>query len=61
MIKDLIFYVTNFEIYVDYIQGKPTNKSKKGATKSSTILEIIYDIFYSNMDSHVKKYFIFYK
>ena len=33
---------TNFDTGMDYIKGKQTNKSKKGAKKSSDILEIIH-------------------
>ena len=32
----------NFKIFVDCIKGKQTNMSKKGANKSSNILEIIH-------------------
>ena len=32
----------DFDTCVDCIKGKQTNKSKKGAQRSSTILEIIY-------------------
>ena len=50
---------TDFETCVDCIKGKQTNKSKKGATRSSAILEIIHiDICSLDMDSHGKKYFI---
>ncbi|RVW65982.1 Retrovirus-related Pol polyprotein from transposon TNT 1-94 [Vitis vinifera] len=50
---------TNFETCVDCIKGKQTNKSKRGATRSSTILEIIHtDICSLDMDSHGQKYFI---
>ncbi|RVW61091.1 Retrovirus-related Pol polyprotein from transposon TNT 1-94 [Vitis vinifera] len=50
---------TDFETCVDCIKGKQTNKSKRGATKSSTILEIIHtDICSLDMDSHGQKYFI---
>uniref|UniRef100_A0A2N9IKJ5 Integrase catalytic domain-containing protein n=1 Tax=Fagus sylvatica TaxID=28930 RepID=A0A2N9IKJ5_FAGSY len=39
--------------------GKQTNKSKKGANRSSDILEIIHtDICSLDMDSHGQKYFI---
>ncbi|RVW76356.1 Retrovirus-related Pol polyprotein from transposon TNT 1-94 [Vitis vinifera] len=39
--------------------GKQTNKSKKGATRSFAILEIIHtDICSLDMDSHGQKYFI---
>ncbi|RVW95646.1 Retrovirus-related Pol polyprotein from transposon TNT 1-94 [Vitis vinifera] len=52
-------YFTNFETCVDYIKGKQTNKSKRGDTRSSAILEIIYtDICSLDMDSHGHKYFI---
>ena len=50
---------TDFETCVDYIKRKWTNKSKKGTTKSSTILKIIHiHICSLDMDSHGKKYFI---
>uniref|UniRef100_A0A2N9I7X4 Integrase catalytic domain-containing protein n=1 Tax=Fagus sylvatica TaxID=28930 RepID=A0A2N9I7X4_FAGSY len=50
---------TDFETCVDYIKGKQTNKSKKGANRSSDILEIIHtDICSLDMDSHGQKYFI---
>ena len=50
---------TNFETCVDYIKGKQTSKSKRGATRSSAILEIIHtDICSLDMDSHGQKYFI---
>ncbi|KAL6315675.1 hypothetical protein AAG906_005765 [Vitis piasezkii] len=49
----------DFENCVDCIKGKQTNKSKRGATKSSAILEIIHtDICSLDMDSHGQKYFI---
>jgi len=50
---------TDFETCVDCIKGKQTNKSKKGANRSSGILEIIHtDICSPDMDSHGQKYFI---
>ncbi|KAJ9692948.1 hypothetical protein PVL29_011870 [Vitis rotundifolia] len=50
---------TDFETCVDCIKGKQTNKSKRGATRSSAILEIIHtDICSLDMDSHGQKYFI---
>jgi hypothetical protein len=50
---------TDFETCVDCIKGKQTNKSKKGATRSSDILEIIHtDICSLDLDSHSHKYFI---
>ena len=52
---------TDFETCVDCIKRKQTNKSKKCATKSSTILEIIHtDICSLDMDSHGQKYFIYF-
>ena len=46
---------------MDCIKGKQTNKSKKGVTRSSAILEIIHtDICSLDMDSHDQKYFIFF-
>ena len=50
---------TDFETCVDCIKGKQTNKSKRGSTRSSVILEIIHtDICSLDMDSHGHKYFI---
>ena len=47
---------TDFETCVDCIKGKQTNKSKKGANRSSDILEIIHtDICCPNMDAHGQK------
>ncbi|KAL4354134.1 hypothetical protein GQ457_06G003750 [Hibiscus cannabinus] len=47
---------TDFDTYVDCIKGKHTNKSKKGANRSSTILEIIHsDICCPDMDVQVEK------
>ena len=49
----------DFKTCVDCIKGKQTKMSKKGANKSSSILEIIYtDICCSNIDAHGQKYFI---
>lgn len=49
----------DFETCIDCIKGKQTNKSKKGATRSSTILEIIHlDICCQDMDMIGQKYFI---
>jgi len=42
----------DFKTCVDYIKGKQTNMSKKGANKNSSILEIIHtDICCPNMDA----------
>ena len=50
---------TDFDTCVDCIKGKQTNKSKKCANRSSTILEIIHsDICCPDMDAHGQKYFI---
>jgi transposase InsO family protein len=50
---------TDFETCLDCIKGKQTNKSKKGATRSSDILEIIHiDICSPDLDSHSHKYLI---
>ena len=50
---------TDFETCVDCIKGKQTNKSKKGAKRSTDILEIIHtDICCPDMDSQGPKYFI---
>ena len=50
---------TYFDTCVDCIKGKQTKKSKKGAKRSSTILEIIHsDICCPDMDTFDQKYFI---
>lgn len=50
---------TDFETCVDCIKGKQTNKSNKGANRSSDILEIIHIyICRPDMDSHGHRYFI---
>lgn len=49
----------DFETCVDCIKGKQTNKSKKGAKRSSNILEIIHtDICCLDMDANSPRYFI---
>ena len=51
--------LTDFDTCVDCITGKQTNKSNKGAQRSSEILKIIYsDICTPYMDSYGQKYFI---
>ena len=46
---------TDFQTYVDCIKGKRTDKTKKGARKSSCLLEIIHtDICSSEMGSLVR-------
>ena len=50
---------TNFDTCINCIKDKQTNKSKKSAKRSSTILEIIHsDICCPDMDAHGQKYFI---
>ncbi|RVW89318.1 Retrovirus-related Pol polyprotein from transposon TNT 1-94 [Vitis vinifera] len=50
---------TDFHTCVDCIKGKQTNKSKKGAKRSTDILEIIHsDICCPDMDAYGPKYFI---
>ncbi|CAO2827720.1 unnamed protein product [Amaranthus hypochondriacus] len=50
---------TDFETCIDCIKGKQTNKSKKGAKRSSSILEIIHsDICCPDMDAYGQRYFI---
>ena len=50
---------TNFKTYANCIKGKETNKSKKGANRSSDLLEIIHtDICCPDIDIHGQKYFI---
>ncbi|KAF7839880.1 Retrovirus-related Pol polyprotein from transposon TNT 1-94 [Senna tora] len=47
---------TDFNTCLDCIKGKQTNKTKKGAKRSSSLLEIIHtDICSPNMDSKVEK------
>ena len=49
----------DFKTYVDCIKGKQTKMSKKGANRSSSILEIIHtDICCLDMDARGQKYFI---
>jgi len=49
----------DFKTCVDCIKDKKTNMSKKGANRSSSILEIIHtDICIPDMDTHGQKYFI---
>ncbi|KAG9451218.1 hypothetical protein H6P81_011183 [Aristolochia fimbriata] len=62
LVKDKILQTldfTDFNTCIDCIKGKQTNKFKKGATRSSTILEIIHsDICCPDMDTQGQKYFI---
>ena len=52
-------YFADFDIYIDCIKGKKTNEYKKGAKRSTDVLEIIHlDICCPNMDAHGPKYFI---
>ncbi|RXY49603.1 hypothetical protein DD573_29900 [Klebsiella pneumoniae] len=49
----------DFETCVDCIKGKQTNKSKKGAKRSSNLLEIIHTyICCPDTDASSSKYFI---
>ena len=49
----------DFETCVNCIKGKQTNKSKKGAKRSTNLLEIIHtDICCPDMDTNSPKYFI---
>ena len=49
----------DFKTYVNCIKGKQTNKSKKGAKRSTNLLEIIHtDICCPDMDANSPKYFI---
>ena len=56
LVNDAVFSTlnfTDFETCVDCIKGKQINKSKKGAKRSSDILEIIHtDICSPDMDSY---------
>lgn len=62
LVKDGILSTLDFtesETCIDCIKGKQTNKSKKGAKRSSAILEIIHsDICCPDMDAYGQKYFI---
>ncbi|RVW58304.1 hypothetical protein CK203_114669 [Vitis vinifera] len=50
---------TDFDTCVDCIKGKQTNKSMKGAKRSTNILEIIHsDICCPDIDVYGLKYFI---
>ena len=50
---------TDFETCVNCIKGKQTNKSKRGAKRSTNLLEIIHTgICCPNMDANGLKYFI---
>ena len=50
---------TDFETCVNCIKGKQTNKSKRGAKRSTNLLEIIHtDICCPDMDANGLKYFI---
>ena len=50
---------TEYKTCINCIKGKQINKSKKGAKRSSDILEIIHtDICSPDMDSYSQKYFI---
>ena len=49
----------NFDTCIHCIKGKQTTKFKKGAKRSTNVLEIIHlDICYPDMDAHGPKYFI---
>ena len=50
---------SDFETCVHCIKGNQTNKSKKGAKRSTNLLEIIHtDISCPDMDANGSKYFI---
>ena len=50
---------SDFETCVHYIKGKQTNKSKKGAKRSTNLLEIIHtNICCPNMEANGPKYFL---
>ena len=49
----------NFDTCIDCIKGKQTNKFKKGAKRSTDVLEIIHSgICCPDMDAHGSKYFV---
>ena len=54
---------TDFDTCIDCIKRKHTNKFKKGAKRSTKMLEIIHlDISCPDMDAHGKKIFhLFYR
>ena len=53
------FDFSDFETCVHYIEGKQTNKSKKGAKRSTNLLEIIHtNICCPNMEANSPKYLI---
>jgi len=62
LVKDVVLNtldLVDFKTCMDCIKGKQTNMSKKGANRSSSILEIIHiNIYCSSMDAHGQKYFI---
>ena len=62
LVKDRILVSLDFTVFqtcVDYIKGKHINKTKKGARKSSCLLEIIHtNICSLEMGSYGQKYFI---
>ncbi|RVW82840.1 Retrovirus-related Pol polyprotein from transposon TNT 1-94 [Vitis vinifera] len=58
-VREHIMEMRNIMAQLKKLEGKQTNKSKRGATRSSAILEIIHtDICSLDMDSHGQKYFI---
>ena len=62
LVNDRVPYTldfADFKIRANCIKGKQTNKSKRGAKRSTNLLEIIHiDICCPNMDANGPKYFI---
>ncbi|KAF7823746.1 Retrovirus-related Pol polyprotein from transposon TNT 1-94 [Senna tora] len=56
LVKEGVLNALDFNTCIDCIKGKQTNKTKKGAKRSSSLLEIIHtDICSPDMDSKVEK------
>ena len=63
LIKNKIFrdlYFIDLNIYVDCIKGKQSEHTKKGVTRSTRFLEIVYIDIYGSSDNSFGKeiYFI---
>ena len=62
LVNDRVLYTldfTDFDTCIVCIKGKQTNKFKKGAKRSTDVLEIIHsNICCPNMETHGPKYFI---
>ena len=62
MVNDKVLNIldfVDFDTCIDCIKGKQTNKFKKGAKRSTDVLDIIHSyICCHDMDTHGPKYFI---